>query len=176
MTDQKATIRKIKPALLVIDIQNKYLSSIPQHDKEIALYFINLLIDLFRNNGFPVFRLYHDNGEDGLGPGMEEFEYPASVKIIEGDARIVKHYSDSFHKTELDSILREKGRNTLFICGLSAVGCVLATRVGAQNHDYRAFIVKDAIMSHNSDYTKNVEAMFDAISYDAVRLIVENSG
>ena len=30
------------------------------------------------------------------------------------------------------------------------------------------------IMSHNSDYTKNVEAMFDAISFDAVELILEN--
>ena len=35
--------------------------------------------------------------------------------------------------------------------------------------------MKDAIMSHNSDYTKNVEAMFDAISYDAVKLIIKNS-
>jgi nicotinamidase-related amidase len=57
---------------------------------------------------------------------------------------------------------------------LSAVGCVLASRTGAQNHDYKAFIVKDAIMSHNSDYTKNVEAMFDAISFDAVKLILDN--
>jgi hypothetical protein len=33
----------------------------------------------------------------------------------------------------------------------------------------------DVIMSHNTDYTKNVEAMFGAISYDAVKLIVESS-
>jgi hypothetical protein len=51
---------------------------------------------------------------------------------------------------------------------------VLATRTGAQNNDYKAFIVKDAIMSHNYDYTRNVEAMFDAVSYDVVKLILEN--
>ena len=44
-------------------------------------------------------------------------------------------------------MLKEKGSNTLFLCGLSAVGCVLATKTGAQNNDYKAFIVKDAIMS-----------------------------
>lgn len=174
MPDQKGSIRKVVPALLVIDIQNKFLKTILQQDKEIALYIINLLIGLFRKNDCPVIRIYHDNREDGSGPGTEEFEYPASVRIIEGDTRIVKNYSDSFNKTDLDSILRRKGCNTLFLCGLSAIGCVLATRIGAQNHDYRAFIVKDAIMSHNTGYTRNVESMFDAISYDAVRLIVEN--
>jgi len=56
------------------------------------------------------------------------------------------------------------------------VGCVLATWIGAQNHDYKAFLVKNALMSHNSDYTNNVEDMFDAISYDAVELLVIVSG
>jgi nicotinamidase-related amidase len=174
MTNQSGTSRKILPALLVIDTQNKYLGTIPQHDREIAIYFINLLIDLFRKNGCPLIRIYHDNKGDGSGPGTENFEYPQSIKIVEEDARIVKNYSDSFNKTELDPMLRKYGINTLFLCGLSAIGCVLATRTGAQNHDYRAFIVKDAIMSHNTGYTRNVEAMFDAISFDAVRLIVEN--
>jgi nicotinamidase-related amidase len=62
----------------------------------------------------------------------------------------------------------------LFLCGLSAVGCVLATWIGAQNNDYKAFIVKDAIMSHSSEYTRNVETMFDAVSYDIINLILEN--
>jgi len=35
--------------------------------------------------------------------------------------------------------------------------------------------VKDALMSHNSDYTNNVEEMFDAVGYDIVKLILENT-
>ena len=165
---------RIKPALLVIDVQNRYLSSISQRDKEISVFFINLLIELFRKHDFPIFRIYHHNEENGPRPGTEEFEYPASISVIQNDTQIIKTYSDSFNKTNLDQVLREKGSNTLFICGLSAVGCVLATRTGAFNNDYKAFIVKDAIMSHNSEYTKNVEQMFDALSYDAVKLILEN--
>jgi nicotinamidase-related amidase len=168
-------IKKVKPALLIIDIQNFHLRIIPQRDKEMAILFINLLIDLFRKNDFPIIKIYHHNEEDGPRPGTEEFEYPSSILIKPEDTKIVKTYSDSFNKTDLDSVLKEKGSNTLFICGLSAVGCVLATRTGSQNHNYKAFIVKDAIMSHNTDYTKNVEAMFDAISYNAVKLIVESS-
>lgn len=174
--DQREPVKdKIKPALLIIDVQNKYLKMIPQRDKELAFFFINLVIDLFRENGFPIIRIYHLDKEKELKQDSEMFEYPNSILIKPKDIKIIKTYSDGFNKTNLDKILKEKGTNTLFLCGLSAVGCVLATRTGAYNNDYKAFIIKDAIMSHNSDYTKNVEAMFDAISYDAVKLILENS-
>jgi nicotinamidase-related amidase len=174
MKNKTKSKKGIIPALLIIDVQNKYLPIIPERDKGIAIFFINLLIDLFRKHDFPIIRIYHHNTENGPRPDTEDFEYPDSVTIKSEDTRIIKTYSDSFNKTNLDKILKEKECNTVFLCGLSAVGCVLATKIGAQNHDYKAFIVKDAIMSHNSDYTKNVEVMFDAISFDAVELILAN--
>jgi nicotinamidase-related amidase len=164
----------IKPALLVIDVQNRYIPIIPPREKEKAFFFINQLIDLFRKHGLPIIRIHHSNAEDGPRPGTEEFEYPSQILVKKGDAMIIKTYSDGFNKTDLDDVLKKNGSNTLFLCGLSAVGCVMATRIGAFNHDYKAFVVKDAIMSHNSDYTKNVEMMFDAVSYDVIKLILEN--
>jgi nicotinamidase-related amidase len=174
--DQKEQTKiKIRPALLVIDIQNAYLSMIPEREKEVAMYYINGLIELFRSNGYPIIGIYHQDKESGPKPGTEQFEYPTSVLIKTEDPKVIKTYGDGFNKTDLDKIIKEKGSNTLFLCGLSAVGCVLATWIGAQNHDYKAFLVKDAIMSHNSDYTNHVEDMFDAVSYDVVKLILESS-
>jgi nicotinamidase-related amidase len=176
MTKETVHIKSnFKPALLVIDVQNKYMRSIPARDKEVATFFINLLIDLFRKHNFPIIRIYHKSEEDGTIPGTNEFEYPSSILIKPEDIQIIKTYSDGFNKTDLKKVLSEKGSNTLFLCGLSAVGCVLATRTGAFNNDYKAFIVKNAIMSHNTEYTRNVESMFDAVSYDVVKLILENS-
>lgn len=166
---------KPSPALLIIDVQNAYLRMVHQRDKELAFYFINLLIDLFRKNNCPVIRIYHHNEENGPRLDTEDFEYPSQIMIKPEDTQIIKTYSDSFNRTSLDQILKEKGINTLFLCGLSAVGCVLATRTGAYNHDYKAFIVRNAIMSHKTEYTTNVEEMFDSISFDAVRFIVESS-
>lgn len=167
---------EIKPALLIIDIQNVYLGMVPEREKEIGMYFINGLIELFRSYDYPIIRIYHLDNESGPRPGSELFEYPASVLIKDQDVRVIKTYPNSFNKTDLDKILREKGSNTLFLCGFSAVGCVLSTWVGAQDKDYNAFLVKDAIMSHDSDYTNHVEEMFNAVGYDVVKLIVENSG
>jgi nicotinamidase-related amidase len=173
---QEQTKTQIKPALLIIDIQNVYLSMVPEREKEVAMYYINGLIELFRSNGFPIIRIYHLDNKSGPKPGTEQFEYPTSVLIKDEDVRVIKTYGNGFNKTDLDKIIKEKGSNTLFLCGLSAVGCVLATWIGAQDQDYKAFMVKDAIMSHNSDYTDHVEDMFDAVGYDVVKLILENSG
>jgi len=166
--------KRVAPALLIIDVQNFYLGSIPEHDRDVAIYFINLLISLFREKGLPIFRIYHHNAENGPIPETREFEYPESIAINPADTQIIKTYSDSFNKTELNSIIKAKGINTLFLCGLSAVGCVLATRNGARNNDLRAFIVKDSIMSHDTQFTRNVELMFDAVSYEVVKLIIES--
>ena len=165
----------IKPALLVIDIQKAFMPMMSS-DKEIAMEYINALIDLFRKHGYPVIRVYHTSEEYGVTPGTEGFEYPETVKILPTDPKVLKTYADGFNKTDLDKVIKATGSNTLFLCGLSAVGCVLATWNGAQNLDYKAFMVKNAIISHNSEYTKNVEQMFDAITYDVVQLLIENAG
>lgn len=165
----------IKPALLVIDIQHAFLPMMSA-DKEMAMEYINGLIELFRKNGYPVIRVYHSSEAYGVTPGTEGFEFPETVKILPTDPKVIKTYGDGFNKTDLDKVIKETGSNTLFLCGLSAVGCVLSTWIGAQNHDYKAFMVKNAIISHNADYTRNVEQMFDAVTYDVVQLIIENTG
>lgn len=172
---QKEQKAQIKPALLVIDIQNAYLGGMAQREKEIAMLNINYYIQLFRNQGYPIIRIYHYSKQFGPEQGTDQFEFPTSVLIKPDDPKVIKTYPDGFNKTDLNKVLKEKGCNTVFLCGLSAVGCVLATWIGAQNNDYKAFLVKDAIMSHNEDYTNNVEAMFDAVGPDVISIILENS-
>jgi len=166
---------RMKPALLVIDIQNAYLPMVPDREKEVGMYMINALIDLFRKNGYPIIRVYHQDIVEGPKTDTEAFEFPTTVLIKPDDPRVIKHYGDGFNKTDLDKVIKGKGCNTVFLCGLSSVGCVLATYVGAQNYDYKAFLVKDAIMSHNSTYTDNIEEIFGAINYDVVKVMLENS-
>jgi nicotinamidase-related amidase len=134
-----------------------------------------LYIEMFRSHNCPVIRIYHFSKGNGPEVGSKDFEFPDSVLISTEDVRVIKTYPDAFNKTDLEKIIREKECNSLFLCGLSAVGCVLATLIGAINHDYKAFMVKDAIMSHNKSYTDNIEKMFDAVGYEMIKLILEHS-
>ena len=162
------------PALLVIDIQNKFLPMVEEREKEVSMYMINAFIDLFRKNGCPVVRIYHTDKDYGVIEGTPEFEFPEDVHILPDDPQVIKTYGNGFNKTDLEKILKEKGVNTLFLCGLSSVGCVLATWMGAKDLDFKAFLLKDAMMSHNAGYTNQIEDIFDAISYDVVEVMLEN--
>ncbi len=169
-------VEPAKPALVIIDIQNQYLTWIPEQDKGIAMYYINAYISLFRSKGMPVIRVYHTDPEYGPSPESEEFQYPDDIKIKPDDPMVIKNYASSFKKTELDKILKENNCNTLFLCGLSAVGCVISTHFAAKDLDYKVFMLKDAIMSHNSTYTDNIETMFGAVDYEAVSFMLEQAG
>jgi nicotinamidase-related amidase len=167
--------KRMKPALLVIDIQNQYLNMMSKEDKDLRMWIINATIELFREKGFPIIRVYNTSPEYGPKPGTEAFEFPSSVSVKPDDPKIVKNFASAFKKTGLDQMLKDKGCNTVFLCGLSAVGCVLATHFGASDLNYDAFMVKDAVLSHNAAYTRSIESIMDAVGYQAVKAMLENA-
>lgn len=172
---EKPAPPRMKPALIVMDVQNAWLPHMDEQDKKVGMEHINWAIDLFRDNGFPVIRVYHTDPENGPAPGTEAFEFPKTVAIRDDDPKIVKNYGSAFKKTELDKMLREKGVNTVFLVGLSAVGCVLATYHGADDLDYRVFMVKHALISHDAALTKSVYDICANISPSALKLLLETA-
>ncbi|MDF1560884.1 MAG: hypothetical protein P1P83_11870 [Bacteroidales bacterium] len=47
--------------------------------------------------------------------------------------------------------------------------------MGHINYYIATFLVKDAIISHDSEYTNNIEIMFDAVSQEVVTLVLESA-
>jgi len=174
MSAQSSWTEKIemKPALLVVDVQNQFLSMASQEDQASALNWMNWTIMIFRMYDLPVIRVYHTSDEFGPKPGTPEFEFPDTLQVTENDPQIVKTYPSAFNKTGLYDLLEEKGINTLFICGLSSTGCVLATYFDAMNYDLEAFLVKDAMLGPEAVYTNNVEAMFNALDLNTVNFML----
>jgi nicotinamidase-related amidase len=166
---------EMKPALLVIDIQNAYLPYMSEQDRKTGLEVINYVISLFRDNGFPVIRVYHTDPKQGPKPGTAAFEFPKSTAIKKGDPQVIKNYPNAFKKTELNKILQDRGCNTLFLCGLSATGCVLATYHGALDLDYNTFLVKDSLISPDTALTKAVQEICRTIGYGALKLLLETA-
>ena len=167
---EKAKAAPYKPVLLVIDIQNAFLPFMDARDVKPGMENINALVELFRKNNYPVVRVYHQELGGDPKPGTEGFEFPKYINVREDDAKVVKHHPSAFVKTDLDKILKEKGANTLYMCGLSAVGCVLATYFGATEREYEAFMVNDAIISHNADLTQFVPKITRTVSLKTLAL------
>jgi nicotinamidase-related amidase len=162
----------LKPALVVIDVQNKFLPYMAS-EKEKALELINWSIAVARQYDIPVIRVYHTDPSWGPKPGTDEFEFPKSVAIRETDAKVVKNFPDGFKKTDLEKVLQEKGVNTLFLCGLSATGCVLATYHGAMDMDYDVFMLQDAIISQDSELTKAVSKICQSVSVETFNFMMK---
>lgn len=69
------------------------------------------------------------------------------MEVVEGDHVIKKYRSSAFHKTTLDSLLREHGIESLVIAGQVTEGCVENTIRAARDFDYYTVLAKDAIGS-----------------------------
>jgi nicotinamidase-related amidase len=170
----KPAAAKTIPALLVIDTQNAFLPYMDEQDKKMGLMMVNYYIALFRANGFPVIRVYHSDPQGGPKTGTEPFEFAKEIAVTKDDAMVVKNFPNAFKKTDLDKILKEKGCNTIFLCGLSAVGCVLETYFGGSNLDYEVFMLKDGLISHDHSLTRAVQEICKTIDYYALELLLKN--
>ena len=154
---------KGKPALLVMDIQNVWMPMMDEEGKESALWHVNYVISKFRERGLPIIVVYHTDPTHGPEPGTEPFEFPEEVQITDDDIKVVKNFPSAFVKTELEEILRAEGCDTVFLVGLSAVGCVLRTYFDAERIEIQPFMVEGALLSHDTDLTRAVEEITGAV-------------
>jgi len=163
----------VKPALVVIDVQNEFLKYMSD-EKDMALKMINWAIATARYCNIPVIRVYHTNPGWGPKPGTTEFEFDKSVAVNDDDPKVIKNFPSGFKKTDLDKILKEKGINTLFLCGLSATGCVIATYYGGKELDYNVFMLKGAIMSDDHEMTNAVENFTETVTIETFGFMLEH--
>ena len=161
----------MKPALLVIDVQNEYFdpSQACSDSLRAAIEYINAAIDLFRKKNLPIVVIQHKNEDRGFVPGKSGFDVPESVKLEPQDLRIVKTYSNSFTKTGLAEKLKEFGIDTVIVTGFCAEFCVLNTYRGAEDFDFKPIILKGSLASDNAEHIRFVEEISETISLGALK-------
>ena len=69
----------------------------------------------------------------------------------DGDLVVKKHRYSGFARTGLDRILRDRGRETIVVCGVSTNVCVESTARRGFDLDYYVVIPEDACASWNSE-------------------------
>ena len=164
----------MKPALLVIDIQNEFfnLNQAASDSLKTAIECVNVAIDLFRKKNLPIVVIQHKSEEEGLVPGKAGFEVPKTVKLEPQDMQIVKTYGNSFTRTGLAEKLRKLGVDTVIVTGFCAEYCVLSTYRGAQDFDFTPIILKGSLASDNAEHIRFVEEITETISCGALKTLL----
>ena len=156
-----------KPALLVIDVCNAYLtpgSPLYAPDRfDAALKNIERLIEKCRDSQIPVIftRMMYQNQQSGgnwykwklpkalccFDADNELGDFPRlskTCKPMAGETIIEKQYSSSFFGTSLASVLIAERIENLVICGFSTSGCVRSTTTDAMQYGFNPYVVGDA--------------------------------
>ncbi|NPD15536.1 isochorismatase family protein [Xinfangfangia sp. D13-10-4-6] len=149
-----------RAALLIHDMQRYFLRPYAPGQSPIAPAIANIarLADAARAAGIPVFYTAQEGNQDrrdrGLqadlwGPGMSaDPDHQAIIPELapqSGDFVLVKHRYSAFQRSNLDQLMRVRGRDQLMICGVYAhIGC-MATAAEAFQRDIEPFLIADAL-------------------------------
>ena len=168
-------------ALLVHDMQRYFCAAYEQNAAPLSDMVANIarLLRSARQHGVPVFytaqkgnQLPADRGlqADLWGPGMkavpEHEEILPELAPASGDIVLVKHRYSAFQRSNLEHLMRARGRDQLAIAGIYAhIGC-FATAVEAFQRDIQPFVIADA--QADFDRTGHDMAMTMAARYCGV--------
>ncbi|HEU4994270.1 MAG TPA: cysteine hydrolase family protein [Gemmatimonadaceae bacterium] len=131
-------------ALLVIDVQQGMCAGpYAAFDIDGVIDRINIVSAKARAAGVPVIFIQHE--DDGpLKHGTADWQLGERLDVQPDDLRLRKTASDSFHRTELQALLRSRGVDRLIVCGLQSDFCVDSTTRRALALGYPVVLVSDA--------------------------------
>jgi nicotinamidase-related amidase len=164
---------RMKPALMIIDLQKAYYNDETKDSMKKASKYINAAIPLFRKKNLPIIWIQHIDKEDGSEPGKKGFDFIDQLKPNSDDYRIHKRYRNTFNKTNCSEIIKKENIDTVIITGYCAEFCIQGTTIGALDQDLLPILLKDGIASGNDENLKFIENINEIISYKALKKVLE---
>ena len=153
----------MKPALLLVDLQNDFLRRKALHrtTAQRVIGHIEHLLARFREQGFPVLHVHTRVRADGSDrmphwqaqerlecvEGTEGAMPPPSLSPAAGEAVIVKRSFSGFENGELHESLRLRGVDCVVLAGLFTHACIRATAIDAYALRYVVRIAEDCVAS-----------------------------
>jgi ureidoacrylate peracid hydrolase len=159
----------MKSALIIVDMQNVFLEEGAARETPSGRAIIpnvKELLEYFREHHLAVVWTRSDHRLEFCGPTLRQrweslepeqipqrfenrvthaFRYYSEMGApTEGEHQVVKHKYDAFMNTNLDTLLRNAGVDTVIIAGVSTTVCCQSTARGAFERDYKVVFVSDA--------------------------------
>jgi nicotinamidase-related amidase len=138
-------------ALLVIDVQQALCSGeYKAFESERVIDRINAVTRRARSAGAPVIMIQHESQGGPLDFGTDGWRLADGLEVQATDILLRKKATDSFHQTELQALLRDRGVKDLIICGLQSEFCVDTTTRRALALGYPVVLVADGHSTLNN--------------------------
>jgi ureidoacrylate peracid hydrolase len=156
-----AGISRESSVLVVHDVVNSFLDpAAKSYDLQIPLVMKNIaaLLAAARRARLPVLFAAPGPGDNGIGPrrsaveagtlawGTPACDVPSMLGPLPGETIVRKPRYGAFFGTALTERLRDMGRDTMIICGLSLAGGVETSVRDAHNHDLNSILVADSCL------------------------------
>jgi len=138
---QSLKIDRDKTAVVIMDFQQRIVANNASEPENVVKQAASVL-DGARKAGIPIIYVMHRGG--ALTEYAPDVELHPGVPPAEGEKIITKVRPGPFSTTDLDVTLRESGRDTIVIMGVSTSGCVLSCTRWAVDVNYKFIVVSDA--------------------------------
>jgi nicotinamidase-related amidase len=143
----------MRRAVLVIDVQRSLCEGKYQtFDAAGVIGRINEVTAKARAAGALVVMIQHESKDGLLDHGTRGWELAPQLQTAETDTFLRKAASDSFHRTDLDAILKQHGVSELVICGMQSDFCVDSTTRRALGLGYPVVLVSDGHTTLNNSH------------------------
>ncbi|KRB49645.1 cysteine hydrolase family protein [Phenylobacterium sp. Root700] len=146
-----------KRAVVVVDLQNEYLSSgkLPLVGIGQAVQNAAKVIAAARGSGDLIVHIRHETPAANapvFTPGSEGVQIISDVAPATGERVIVKNYPNAFRETDLEQILKAQDAQEVVIVGAMSHMCVAATSRAASDLGYKTTVVHDACATMDLEF------------------------
>lgn len=110
---------------------------------------ISKLIEVWRLANRPIYHIQHHSKEptSPLKPGTRGAEFRSFASPIGNEVVVIKSANSAFVGTNFESLLRERGHQSIVIAGFTTNHCVDATTRSAGDLGFSVFVVSDACVA-----------------------------
>ena len=139
-------------AVLVIDVQQGLcVGEGAAHDCAGTIARINQVTEKARAADVPVIFIQHESSSAYLKYGTDDWQLADGLVVKETDLKVRKTTPDSFLRTDLATVLKEREIEQLVICGMHTEFCVDTTTRRSLALGYPVLLVADAHTSAGNE-------------------------
>ncbi|RKY55736.1 MAG: hypothetical protein DRP93_02805 [Candidatus Neomarinimicrobiota bacterium] len=142
-------------ALLVVDIQERFIKGSGAYEEERFIKTVNYAIDTFRKAGDLIVYVHHIKGD--IAPGTPGWEYDERIHMEKSAPIVWKTTGNAFDGTNLCEILDKYDVDEVTVCGLVTQNCIRSTCIGAIDKGYKTQLIKYGTTNWTGDPQKTID-------------------